>query len=110
MSGASNKITDDELNALILRLGTLLPQLNHGRHGRVAEVTENHEWLGKLFSLYDDNVLASSSTTKILKETCSYIRRLQKEVDDLSERLSQCLDSMDITSSDAEFLTNLLQQ
>ncbi|MBA0718307.1 hypothetical protein Goshw_029883 [Gossypium schwendimanii] len=88
MSGASNKITDDELNALILRLGTLLPQLNHGRHGRVA----------------------SSSTTKILKETCSYIRRLQKEVDDLSERLSQCLDSMDITSSDAEFLTNLLQQ
>ncbi|MBA0563470.1 hypothetical protein Golob_008447 [Gossypium lobatum] len=88
MSGASNKITDDELNALILRLGTLLPQLNHGRHGRVA----------------------SSSTTKILKETCSYIRRLQKEVDDLSERLSQCLDSMDIASSDAEFLTNLLQQ
>ncbi|MFQ6656068.1 hypothetical protein Gotur_026334 [Gossypium turneri] len=88
MSGASNKITDDELNALILRLATLLPQLNHGPHGRVA----------------------SSSTTKILKETCSYIRRLQKEVDDLSERLSQCLDSMDITSSDAEFLTNLLQQ
>ncbi|KAG8475747.1 hypothetical protein CXB51_032528 [Gossypium anomalum] len=87
MSGASNKITDDELNALILRLGTLLPQLNHGRHGR-----------------------ASSSTTKILKETCSYIRRLQKEVDDLSKRLSKCLDSMDITSSDAEFLTNLLQQ
>ncbi|MBA0621226.1 hypothetical protein Godav_006872 [Gossypium davidsonii] len=101
MSGASNKITDDELNALILSLGTLLPQLNHGPHGRVV--------FSSLFFILSSS-LASSSTTKILKETCSYIRRLQKEVDDLSERLSQCLDSMDITSSDAEFLTNLLQQ
>ncbi|GMJ05749.1 BANQUO 3, BASIC HELIX-LOOP-HELIX PROTEIN 161 [Hibiscus trionum] len=84
-SRASNKITDDELNALVVKLQALLPQLNHGRHGRV-----------------------SSSTTKVVKETCSYIRRLQKEVDDLGERLSQCLDSMDISSSDVEILTNLL--
>ncbi|KAK8537574.1 hypothetical protein V6N13_096608 [Hibiscus sabdariffa] len=86
-SRASNKITDDELHALVLKLQTLLPQLNNCRHGRV-----------------------SSSTAKVLKETCSYIRRLQKEVDDLSERVAQCLDSMDISSSDVEILTNLLQQ
>ncbi|XP_022775558.1 transcription factor ILI3-like [Durio zibethinus] len=84
-SRASSRITDDELNALILKLQTLLPQLNQGRNARV-------------------------SATKVLNETCSYIRRLQKEVDDLSERLSQRPGSMDITSFDAEILRNLLQQ
>ncbi|XVF50149.1 hypothetical protein PTKIN_Ptkin04bG0072800 [Pterospermum kingtungense] len=84
-STASNKVTDDELHALILKLQTLLPQLNQGRHGGV-------------------------SATKVLNETCSYIRRLQKEVDELSERLSQHLGSTDITSFDEEILRNLLQQ
>ncbi|XVE56966.1 hypothetical protein DITRI_Ditri04bG0054100 [Diplodiscus trichospermus] len=84
-SRASNKMTDDELDALILKLQTLLPQLNQGRNGRV-------------------------SATKVVNETCSYIRRLQKEVDDLSERLAQRLASMDITSFDDEILRNLLQQ
>ncbi|XP_022775568.1 transcription factor PRE6-like [Durio zibethinus] len=84
-SRASSRITDDDLNALILKLQTLLPQLHQGRNARV-------------------------SATKVLNETCSYIRRLQKEVDDLSERLSQRPGSMDITSFDAEILRNLLQQ
>ncbi|XP_007037290.2 PREDICTED: transcription factor PRE6 [Theobroma cacao] len=84
-SRASNKITDDELSALVLNLQALLPQLNQGRNGR-------------------------ASATKVLNETCSYIRKLQAEIDDLSERLSQCLGSMDITSLDAEILRNLLQQ
>ncbi|KAK8687616.1 hypothetical protein V6N13_086420 [Hibiscus sabdariffa] len=84
-STSSNRITDDELNALIFQLQTLLPQLNHGRHGRV-------------------------SATKLLSEICSYIRRLRNEVDDLSQRLSQRLDSMDLTGFDAEIVRNLLQQ
>ncbi|XVE54819.1 hypothetical protein DITRI_Ditri03aG0113300 [Diplodiscus trichospermus] len=84
-SRGSNQITDDELNALILKLQTLLPQLNQGRNGRVSE-------------------------TKVLNEICSYIRRLQKEVDDLSERLSEHIGSMDITSFDADIVRNLLQQ
>ncbi|OMO49927.1 hypothetical protein CCACVL1_30749 [Corchorus capsularis] len=84
-SRAANKITDDDINALILKLQPLLPQLNQGRNARV-------------------------SATKVLNETCNYIRRLQSEVDDLSERLSQCLHSMDITSFEAETLRNLLQQ
>ncbi|MBA0616878.1 hypothetical protein Godav_026366 [Gossypium davidsonii] len=82
---SSNKITDDELNALILRLQTLLPQLDQSRHGRV-------------------------SAAKVLNEICSYIRRLQNEVDGLSGRLSQCLDSMDLTGFDAEIVRDLLQQ
>ncbi|XWS60574.1 hypothetical protein CRYUN_Cryun07bG0047700 [Craigia yunnanensis] len=84
-SRASNQIAYDELNALISKLQALMPQLNQGFNGRV-------------------------SATKVLNETCSYIRRLQKEVDDLSERLSQHLASMDITSFDAEILRNLLHQ
>lgn len=40
------------------------------------------------------------SASKVLKETCSYIKRLNSEVDGLSERLSQLLNSMDITSVD----------
>ncbi|KAI9173805.1 hypothetical protein LWI28_006822 [Acer negundo] len=42
------------------------------------------------------NLIAS----KVLKETCSYIKRLHSEVDGLSERLSQLLNSMGITSVD----------
>ncbi|XP_021286910.1 transcription factor ILI3-like [Herrania umbratica] len=84
-SRASNKITDDELSALILNLQTLLPQPNRCRNGR-------------------------ESATQVLSETCSYIRKLQAEIDDLSERLSQCLGSMDMTSLDAEILRNLLRQ
>ncbi|KAJ4824179.1 hypothetical protein Tsubulata_011915 [Turnera subulata] len=78
------KITEDELNDLIFRLQELLPQLNP-RHG------------------------SRVSASKLLKETCSYIRKLQKEVDDLSERLSRLLDSMDTNGVDIESLRSFLQ-
>ncbi|KAH7529121.1 hypothetical protein FEM48_Zijuj05G0150700 [Ziziphus jujuba var. spinosa] len=39
--------------------------------------------------------VAEAST--ILEETCSYIKRLRREVDNLSERLSQLMDTADIT-------------
>ncbi|KAJ9163630.1 hypothetical protein P3X46_023279 [Hevea brasiliensis] len=78
-SSGATKITEDEINELILKLQALLPQLNQRQSSRV-------------------------SASKILKETCSYIRKLQREVDDLSERLSQLLDSMDITNIDIESL------
>ncbi|GMJ04960.1 BANQUO 3, BASIC HELIX-LOOP-HELIX PROTEIN 161 [Hibiscus trionum] len=84
-STSSDRITDEELNALIFKLQTLLPQLNHARHGRV-------------------------SATKVLNEICNYIRRLRNEVDDLSQMLSQRLDSMDLSGFDAEIVRNLLQQ
>ncbi|KAK0586858.1 hypothetical protein LWI29_013535 [Acer saccharum] len=75
MSSSGSKITEDEINHLISKLQELLPQLNRTRNGKV-------------------------SASKVLKETCSYIKRLQSEVDGLSERLSQLLNSMDITSVD----------
>ncbi|CAN1179937.1 Transcription factor PRE5 [Linum perenne] len=32
--------------------------------------------------------------SKILEETCNYIRKLEREVDELSERLSRLLDTI----------------
>nr|CCD74522.1 unknown [Arabidopsis halleri subsp. halleri] len=36
--------------------------------------------------------------SKVLQETCNYIRNLNKEVDDLSDRLTQLLESIDPNS------------
>ncbi|TYJ98875.1 transcription factor PRE5-like [Cucumis melo var. makuwa] len=70
---ASSKLGDNELKNLVSKLRTLLPQLNHK----------------------PDNS-SEASTGEILKETCDYIKKLQKEVDDLSERLWKQLDSMGV--------------
>ena len=48
------------------------------------------------------------SAAKVLQETCSHIRRLHREVDDLSERLSELLDSADLNSAQAAFIRSLL--
>ena len=42
-----------------------------------------------------------ASTTKLLKETCSYIKSLHREVDDLSDRLSDLMSTMDSNSPGA---------
>ncbi|KAJ9140438.1 hypothetical protein P3X46_031087 [Hevea brasiliensis] len=85
-SSEASKITEDEINELILKLQALLPQLNQRQASRV-------------------------SVSKILKETCSYIRKLQREVDEVSERLSQLVDSVDITRVDIDSLiTSIIQQ
>lgn len=47
---------------------------------------------------------------KVLKETCNYIKSLHREVDGLSERLSQLLDSMEGNVVDVDILRSLLQQ
>ncbi|KAF5734151.1 hypothetical protein HS088_TW16G00594 [Tripterygium wilfordii] len=85
-SGAPRLTDVDDVSNLIMKLQALLPQLNQNNPTSV--------------------VTASS----VMKEACSCIKRLQKEVDDLSETLSQLLDSVDITSVDAEFLRGILLQ
>ncbi|XP_052179608.1 transcription factor ILI3-like [Diospyros lotus] len=82
----SRRISEEEINNLLNKLQALLP-----------------------------NSSSSCSTSrvppsKILKETCSYIKRLHTEVDDLSEKLSQLLASMDINTIDENILRSLLQQ
>jgi hypothetical protein len=53
---------------------------------------------------YDMQVSAS----KVLQETCNYIKNLHREVDDLSERLSQLLATIDSDSPEAEIIRSLI--
>ncbi|KAL1321394.1 hypothetical protein HN51_066187 [Arachis hypogaea] len=84
-STTGSKLTENEINDLVSRLQVLLPHLNQRTNSK-------------------------HSMSKILQETCSHIRRLQKEVDDLSERLALLMDSMDISDVDRRVLENFLQQ
>ncbi|KAI3970675.1 hypothetical protein MKX01_024322 [Papaver californicum] len=82
--GSSRMITEDELNDLLLKLQRLVPDLRR-RSSR-------------------------GSMSKTLKETCIYIRSLQKEVDNLSDKISELMSSMEITSVEADALRGLLLQ
>ncbi|PON93636.1 Basic helix-loop-helix transcription factor [Trema orientale] len=77
---SSFKPTDDEINELVLKLQALLPLLNQSPN-------------------------APAST--ILEETCTYIKNLRREVDNLSGRLSQLLDSAEI--NDVELIRRFQQ-
>lgn len=48
------------------------------------------------------------SSSKVLQETCNYIRNLHREVEDLSERLSELLASSDMDSDQAAIIRSLL--
>ncbi|RDX95902.1 Transcription factor ILI7, partial [Mucuna pruriens] len=91
-SRTSSKFTVSEIHDLMLRLQALLPQLNQTSNSRVCMPT--HE---------------SVSIRKIMKETCSHINRLQKEVKDLGERLAELVDSVDISDIEEERFAGLLQ-
>ncbi|KAK9996029.1 hypothetical protein SO802_020715 [Lithocarpus litseifolius] len=84
-SPRSRNFTNEEIKDLFLKLQSLLPQPNQRRNQTL-------------------------SASMVLNETCTYIKRLQKEADELSERLSQLLDSVDTTGVDVELIRTLLQQ
>lgn len=48
------------------------------------------------------------SASKVLQETCNYIRSLHREVDDLSDRLSELLEATDSDSAQAAIIRSLL--
>ncbi|KAL8527094.1 hypothetical protein ACS0TY_005100 [Phlomoides rotata] len=48
------------------------------------------------------------SAPKVLQETCDYIRSLHREVEDLSDRLSELLESTDSGSAQAVIIRSLL--
>ncbi|KAJ8625820.1 hypothetical protein MRB53_034350 [Persea americana] len=76
-------ITENELNDLLSRLQALIPELDHNNETRV-------------------------SISRVLKETCDHIRSLQKEVKDLSDRLSDLLENMDPRSAQAGIIRSLI--
>ncbi|KAL1368296.1 hypothetical protein HN51_022446 [Arachis hypogaea] len=86
-SSGGSEFTENEINVLASRLQALLPQ--------PSQQTRNSRQV---------------SVLEILKETCSHIKRLQKDVEDLSETLTGLLDSLHITDIDITLLQDLLQQ
>ncbi|KAK6159988.1 hypothetical protein DH2020_003369 [Rehmannia glutinosa] len=81
-SGAS-RISDDQIADLVSRLQQLIPEIRNRRSDKV-------------------------SASKVLQETCNYIRSLHREVDDLSDRLSELLESTDSDSAQAAIIRSLL--
>ncbi|PSR88348.1 Transcription factor like [Actinidia chinensis var. chinensis] len=81
-SGAT-RISDDQIADLVSKLQRLIPELRTRPSDKV-------------------------SASKVLQETCNYIRNLHREVDDLSDRLSELLASTDGNSDEAAIIRSLL--
>ncbi|XP_026665456.1 transcription factor ILI5-like isoform X2 [Phoenix dactylifera] len=84
MSSRRSRITEEEINELISKLQSILPESRRRGTSR-------------------------ASASKLLKETCNYIKSLHREVDDLSDRLSDLLATMDTNSAHAEIVRSLLR-
>ncbi|XP_048318894.1 transcription factor PRE6 isoform X2 [Ziziphus jujuba] len=82
-SGNSSAITDDQITDLVSKLQQLIPEIRNRRSDKV-------------------------SASKVLQETCNYIRNLHREVDDLSDRLSELLANTDADSAQAAIIRSLL--
>ncbi|WVZ12863.1 hypothetical protein V8G54_017393 [Vigna mungo] len=76
-SGASAEITDAQITDLVSKLQQLIPELRARRSDKV-------------------------SAAKVLQETCNYIKNLHREVDDLSDRLSELLANTDSNNTNAK--------
>ncbi|RRT50474.1 hypothetical protein B296_00036314 [Ensete ventricosum] len=63
-----------------------------------------------LYELPRGNDKAQCAQAKLLQETCNYIRSLSREVDDLSDRLSALVETMDNNSAEAEIVRSLLRK
>ena len=50
-----------------------------------------------------------ASAATLLKETCEYIKSLHRDVDELSDRLSELVATMDVNGAQAEILRSLFR-
>ncbi|CAD5164442.1 transcription factor ILI6-like [Musa acuminata AAA Group] len=83
-STSSSRITDEQINDLVSKLQAVLPEARIRGAERV-------------------------SAARVLQETCNYIRSLHREVDDLSERLSELLATTEASSAQAAIIRSLLK-
>ncbi|XP_055805433.1 transcription factor PRE6-like [Solanum dulcamara] len=81
--GGTSRISDDQIIQLVSKLQQLLPEILNRRSNK-------------------------ASASKVLQETCNYIINLHKEVDDLSDRLSQLLSTIDADSPEAAIIRSLI--
>ncbi|KAJ8557178.1 hypothetical protein K7X08_002803 [Anisodus acutangulus] len=82
-SSGSSRISDDQIIELVSKLQQFLPEIQT-RHSSKA------------------------SASKVLQETCNYIRSLNREVNDLSDRLSQLLSTTDTETPEAAIIRSLI--
>ncbi|KAE8724826.1 Transcription factor ILI6 [Hibiscus syriacus] len=82
-STGASRITDDQIALLVSNLQRLIPELRQRRSDKV-------------------------NASRVLQETCNYIRNLHSEVEGLSDRLSQLLASTDTDTEQAAILTSML--
>ncbi|XP_039059583.1 transcription factor PRE6-like [Hibiscus syriacus] len=78
-STGASRITDDQIALLVSNLQRLIPELRQRRSDKV-------------------------NASRVLQETCNYIRNLHSEVEGLSDRLSQLLASTDTDTEQAAIL------
>ncbi|KFK25753.1 unnamed protein product [Arabis nemorensis] len=83
---ASSRISDDQITDLISKLRQSIPEIRQNRRSNTV------------------------SASKVLQETCNYIRNLNKEADDLSDRLSQLLETIDPNSPQAAIIRSLINE
>ncbi|KAK3030846.1 hypothetical protein RJ639_035775 [Escallonia herrerae] len=83
-SAEVSRITDDQIIELVSKLQQLIPEIRNNRRSNKV------------------------SASKVLQETCNYVRSLHREVDDLSERLSQLLATIDAESPEASIIRSLI--
>ncbi|EOA21861.1 hypothetical protein CARUB_v10002337mg [Capsella rubella] len=83
-ASSSSRISDDQIADLISKLGQSIPEIRQNRRSSTV------------------------SASKVLQETCNYIRNLNKEADDLSDRLTQLLDTIDPNSPQAAVIRSLI--
>ncbi|PSR87663.1 Transcription factor like [Actinidia chinensis var. chinensis] len=82
-SEGTSRINDDQIIDLVSKLQQLVPEIRNGRSNKV-------------------------SASKVLQETCNYVRNLHREVDDLSQRLTQLLGTIDADSPEAAIIRTLI--
>ncbi|KAI4381347.1 hypothetical protein MLD38_007426 [Melastoma candidum] len=84
-NSSRTKIDTDKINELLSKLQQVVPELRSRR-----------------------SCTNKALTSKVLQETCDYIRYLQREVHDLSNQLLQLLDTADIDTNQAAIIRHLI--
>ncbi|WOK93268.1 transcription factor ILI6-like [Canna indica] len=84
-SRQSSKVTDEQINELVSKLQAFLPEERIPSAARV-------------------------SAAEVLQEICTYVKSLHREVDYLSGKLSELLETMETGSEEAAIIRSLLLQ
>ncbi|RRT80354.1 hypothetical protein GW17_00022681 [Ensete ventricosum] len=109
-STSSSRITDEQINDLVSKLQAVLPEAHIRGAERVSTqiICMVRSGTDRTFAKMAGCLSMQVSAAKVLQETCNYIRSLHREVDDLSERLTELLATTEASSAQAAIIRSLL--